>query len=734
MSPIGVSWALAQTVDGALKISRDAVLVASGDNIQPFTLTVCEKFGATLAISSLTQTKIEDMLRKQAKSPVQKFWAAKIGWAKGDSVDLLSHSVEGIRFLSLAAALVSSCSKFDAATALARMIRDTAEDKALSPSIFQLKDLLDVLEPRLNQSRFLDVVLGYQALLPQLHTRLHDNAAVPSAEAIQKIVDNFRELSRVGPADVRSLKITVGPFAAWVSGFAHWCVEVPPMICDEHGAVILDQPNPQVTICISRNLDYHDNISIETIYDYKSSQEAFGAIVKDADGPAWATGMVTVETYARFLLKDLEFHDGLGRMACAQAIPYAVHLTKSAFTDPTQIYRFTDQEVEPGLLRTVYPSDPFPADDVVGTLVNIFLGPTYDGPLIQRLSGDLKLTDLPAVSLWVEERRNKFPEDPEQAFLGRLGQVVADILALSLLVAEGMTDPKKIDWLVLYNPYGNLAPASYENEWRLAVKSFLQHGVFLRRTQLLGPLIDWALKLIGHQASEYVSKGEWVASSFRGQVIAPRLLFASEIPVSGFACMSVFAGTLMLETEKNRKFSWILSEDEKGSLLPLLNRECSLSARANAFPEAKIRWQLTVKDNHLAIAMGWTFNRSIRRPFCTLNGLMGSVMLGNCSHSADTDLERKQDVVLIAPDNGPHSPETLMVAVYPLYGNEALKMLALASTKSYGDSRSEALKMLAPTSTLSSDDRNLSILINRAACMSCAIRVCLHLGIGGMIL
>jgi hypothetical protein len=105
------------------------------------------------------------MLRKQAATPIQKFLHAKIGYAKGGSIGALSNSSGGIRFLCLASALISGSSNFDAAIALESMIRDTAEDKAMSPTLYQLKDLLDVLEPRLNRARFLDEVAGYRALL-----------------------------------------------------------------------------------------------------------------------------------------------------------------------------------------------------------------------------------------------------------------------------------------------------------------------------------------------------------------------------------------------------------------------------------------------------------------------------------------------------------------------------------------------------------------------------------------
>lgn len=187
MAPVAASWAIAQTVDGALKMSRDAVIAASSDNVQPLALLACEKFGATLAVSTLTRRKIETMIRQQTATPVTKYLLAKIGYAKGGSIDVLAKSSEGLRFLSLASALISTCTTFDAATALEKMVKATAEDKELSPTAYQLKDLLEVLEPSLNKARFLDEVVGFQDLFFRVTDQsLAANIAVPDSVAICK--------------------------------------------------------------------------------------------------------------------------------------------------------------------------------------------------------------------------------------------------------------------------------------------------------------------------------------------------------------------------------------------------------------------------------------------------------------------------------------------------------------------------------------------------------------------
>jgi hypothetical protein len=48
----------------------------------------------------------------------------------------------------------------DTSTTLAKLICKTVVNKQLTPTVYQLKDVLDVLEPRLNKASFLDLIAG----------------------------------------------------------------------------------------------------------------------------------------------------------------------------------------------------------------------------------------------------------------------------------------------------------------------------------------------------------------------------------------------------------------------------------------------------------------------------------------------------------------------------------------------------------------------------------------------
>jgi hypothetical protein len=738
MTHVAVSWAFAQTVDGVLQVTRDAALAASGDNVQPIALLACERFGATLAISSLTRHKIEAMIRQQAKSPVHKFLLAKIGYARGGSIDVLSKSTEGIRFLSLAAALISTESTFDAATALEKMVKVTAEDRELVPTVYQLKDLLDVLEPALNKARFLDEVVGYQTLFFNVTNKaLTANIAIPSPEAIYELVKSFGELSRLGSEDTRSLKITVGQFAPWVSAIANWSTEVPPRIYyqpkDEVIKTILDQQDSTIVICISNDAKYKTEIEIETIYAYGSAPKVVSAIVTTERNSkaALATGMVSLKVQASLTLKAFGLDDDLGLRACKQVAPYAIHHIWSNFarTSASTQFKFQKSNLQDTTLHLL---NPFPDKEAVAAVMRIYLKMEQEEPL-KPLNG-LKFTDLPLVNLWIQNHHSFLERRPEAEFFRRLSHIVADILALSLIVAEELLTHKESNILLLYLPDRPLSELfKTGSQWQEYIERIFQYieqpqDVNSQRQEIdekpeIESVITWALKLVGHDVSNVVNRRDWVASSYRGQVLLPSILLANEIPVNGFACLSYFPGTLMLENERNRQFFLMLS---KGTSYTATDLEYpnEISAQLNIFPNEAIQWKLSGKPEHLEVSMGWTLkgNGNNQRPLNVIITLMGTVMMSNCSHQIDARLSVSGPALLPPGSNrlfAGNSVQDNEIVAYPLHGNEQLKLLALASI----------IDMMTPISFLTP-----IALINRGACLDYVIGKCNLIECGYVIL
>jgi hypothetical protein len=115
--------------------------------------------------------------------------------------------------------LVSITNTFEAGTALEKMIIASAADKTLVPTAYQLKDLLDVLEPQLNRTGILTDILGWkewwvksEGISEESRIRLLQvGEPFPGADGLEKIVVAIRDVSRIGVA--KKVHFTAG-FAA----------------------------------------------------------------------------------------------------------------------------------------------------------------------------------------------------------------------------------------------------------------------------------------------------------------------------------------------------------------------------------------------------------------------------------------------------------------------------------------------------------------------------------------
>ncbi|KAL3608805.1 hypothetical protein FPOAC2_03815 [Fusarium poae] len=142
---LAAQWSLDSTVGSALSISRGFMHAATGDNIQPLALLACEKFGATIAMCRTTCAKIETVvLPANPPAPIA-FLQFTVGYSRNDSAIQLGKSSAGVRFLGLAAALVTTMGPFESVNAISLMLDSAAADRTLVPSNRQVRDLLAVL-------------------------------------------------------------------------------------------------------------------------------------------------------------------------------------------------------------------------------------------------------------------------------------------------------------------------------------------------------------------------------------------------------------------------------------------------------------------------------------------------------------------------------------------------------------------------------------------------------------
>lgn len=327
---VPLTWSLDSTASTTISVFKDVMRAATTDNVQPLALISCEKFGATLAMCPETNKKLEDLIIKVSGPKHVRFLKAQIGYSANDSATQLSRSLAGIQFLGLAAALISSMDAFEGANALNEMLTASASDKTLLPTARQLKDLLGVMEHRLLRSGFTDTWVGYQILLSgglkasfdENHYHgsyeIEDLMEVPASDGVSRLVEAFRQLSRLG--DATTVVVRATSCAAWVMAFTRWCLGIPPSVILPHGKALLDQPTSQITLftgsstTTSSDLEISIHRSIDSPADLLKSQASF-QIHSD---------MITIQCFGRKICHAMGGENSMAYRAMCEILPYAL--------------------------------------------------------------------------------------------------------------------------------------------------------------------------------------------------------------------------------------------------------------------------------------------------------------------------------------------------------------------------------------------------------------------------
>lgn len=146
-------------------VGKEWIRIATSHNVQLIALLACEHFGITLPICDTTRRKIEQTVKAQIGPTRLRMFKATVGYAGNDSMMQLSKTRHGVNFLALAATLVSTTNIYESSLSLEKIMMGSAEDKTVVPSGEHLRDLRDVLEPRLNRTGFLTEVLGWKHVI-----------------------------------------------------------------------------------------------------------------------------------------------------------------------------------------------------------------------------------------------------------------------------------------------------------------------------------------------------------------------------------------------------------------------------------------------------------------------------------------------------------------------------------------------------------------------------------------
>ncbi|KAK5301822.1 hypothetical protein LTR46_009656 [Exophiala xenobiotica] len=196
-------WAISDTANTTVTIARGLLEAATSDDISPVALLACASFGSLLPVSPETRLKIEQLARRNHTSHVLNFIKAQIGYRKDDSVEQLSRSDSGIRFICLVATLCT-LDRYDAADRLDSLLQATQQGFQIRPTIRQLQVMLDSMKTKLIMSDFATSVAGFEmflrASLAGSPSRMRI-ALIPTKKSLQDLVMAMNQLGRIAEED-----------------------------------------------------------------------------------------------------------------------------------------------------------------------------------------------------------------------------------------------------------------------------------------------------------------------------------------------------------------------------------------------------------------------------------------------------------------------------------------------------------------------------------------------------
>ena len=714
---LALQWTLDQTVDHLITLGRDVIQAATRDNVQPTALLACERFGATLAICPATRSKVEQLLKSQTGSTALGFIKAQIGYPKGGSAEQLSRSLAGVNFLALAAALISSTDTFEAATALEMMITETATDKTLVPTVYHLKDLLNVLEPRLNRICFMDEVLNWKEwwtcdnrTVGRERRRIQfDGEALPSADGLKNIVTALRGVYRIGEA--KKVTFTARTAVPWLTAFITWCLGTCPKISTQHGRILHSQSDIPIDIVYSDNKLYNAEIKIEIFNVYNSFAEILTASLDHPhhSGLHLAAGMTTVPIYAKHVLASLDFESGLGHRALLQALPYALKQMRDEIVMAYSQRRFSNVDFENLPLKAAI-GNPFPYESVIAKAMATYLSLDTSCKL-ENLAEGTSISNLTHVSLWLNEIKDS--SGRARDFASGLGVIVADILVLSLF------DSCQDSLMVYYNsPWRKPWLARGGEKFGRMIRDHLLREVKpLESESITEKVLAWALQLLRHDIAPTAgSLGDryWGGSSFKGQVVFPKVFEEQCLRQDGYLELFCVPGVLTMVGKDHQPLSLIrcqesnlYSEDEHIRSMPI-------TGSLNLIPDKRLSWRVIALDGYLLISMHWsrTLDNGRVNPYGALDIPTLTIFTDSCQHAPDMLIERQVTgcryalpcshlIPLKTQDTPPYGNR---ITIFPTRDNDGIRMIALSAFFAWNSFP--------------------KVLVNGGACINCLIDTC----------
>jgi hypothetical protein len=255
--PTASVWAISDTANQSVTIARGLLEAATSDDISPAALLACGAFGSLLPVSPETRLKIEQLARRNHTSHVLNFIKAQIGYKKDDSVEQLSRTDSGIRFLCLVATLCT-LEHYEAADRLDAMLQATQQDRQIRPTIKQLQVMMNSMKTKMVMSDFATSVVGYEILLRAALEGMGGSfqvgiSQVPPKQSLQDLIIAMNRLGRIGEdSSDDSVDVQLSTcYAPWTCAFVKWLLGTPPLVRTAHGKTLLHQDQTSITVTIT---------------------------------------------------------------------------------------------------------------------------------------------------------------------------------------------------------------------------------------------------------------------------------------------------------------------------------------------------------------------------------------------------------------------------------------------------------------------------------------------------
>lgn len=730
-SAIQAQWSLNDTGVVAWNTLKGIVTAATSDNVQALALMACDRFGNTLAMSDATTNKVERILLPSPEPAPIRFLQGAVGFSRNDCATQLGKSAAGLRFLGLAAALVTSLGAFEGARSLDLMLKSTTDDLTTVPSVRHLRDLLASLEARSHRCGFADSVVGWQillrkALLPCIFSEetrqrlgrdpLHSLEKVllestPSPEAIAGLVDVFRQVARMGPATVLGATIRVGAAAPWVLAFAQWCVEPPSLLVG--GKEVLEQPRSRLRVVISGAVDDIGKPFEVTIHhQLEDLTRLLGPPSQNS-----TTGMVNVESYRTWSLQELGFGEGKLRLL-QEALEHAIPLVLRKMMCPSFARLGQDANSRPWLGSTDNSADscrlsPLPNIHTIADTCATFLA-LKDSIRFVSSNNCILVAELPLVKLHLGALAEQCPCGRQcrnlstrhtrpapgrwcakEEFFRSLSFIIMDIFALTLF--NSASPP--------------LVRLSLGRENGYAMREQISNVIRTGDPEVFDDmdLLEWARSMAGHTFDN--EDRSLIITSSKGQVIYPIVLDTFHIERQGYLMLYCLPGVLRYNDDLYDVVSHPDAEtlnvqhDAYDDSPDFPQKVCG---PLNLFRGFRVSWKISVRDNkeiHAALTLRSETNNSPAielDPLTLLLSLSDTLLVESCPHDQRDPLVSEDQFTSYSSPWDKHdeaSDTTSKVDVVAVDGADDLRCLALACSDTFA-------------------------VLRRNSCLACCLSVC----------